>query len=72
MSDPAAGWSSVVVLGRARVLDSPAERDAALELLRRHPVFGASPRLRDAALLARAVVVRIDPDEITGRTTAPV
>lgn len=60
------------MLGRARVIDSPGERDAALELLRRHHTFGASPRLRDAARLARAVVVRIDPDEITGRTTAPV
>lgn len=71
VKDAAAGWSSVVVLGRARVLDGLGERLAAFDLLRRQRRSAGSPRLRDAALLARAVVVRIDPDEITGRTTDP-
>ncbi|HET9983784.1 MAG TPA: pyridoxamine 5'-phosphate oxidase family protein [Longimicrobiales bacterium] len=72
VKDPAVGWSSVVVLGRARPIERLAERLAAFELLRRQRRSGGSPRLRDAALLARAIVVRIEPEEITGRTTDPV
>jgi hypothetical protein len=56
----------VVVIGAARFVD---DRLKALNAIRRQCEGRLRPRSRDAARLARARFVRIDPVEMTGRAS---
>jgi len=63
-------WRSVVVTGRAEQVKASRERLAAFDALRRQvaPHRAVSASMRDAARLAGAVVVRIAPLRMTGRS----
>lgn len=66
---PGMGWRSVVVLGEARRVEGPRELLHALAALRRQTGTPGSPRPADIARIARARVYRIDPSEVTGRSS---
>ena len=59
-------WRSVIVRGRAEIVDGITEKMHAFNALRKQ-VPSATPRVSDAARLAAAKVIRIVPEEITGR-----
>lgn len=65
--DASQGWTSVVALGRVEWIEDLAGKLAAFNVLRKQ-VPASVPRLSDAARLAKANVVRIVVDELTGRT----
>lgn len=60
-------WKSVIVFGKAEVVSDVGEKLHAFNALRRQ-VPRPAARLRDAAKLAMAKVIRIIPTEITGKT----
>lgn len=65
------GWSSVVISGEARLVRGPRHWAAALRALRGQCGMNRPVTPEDALRLARARVVRIQPDRVTGRTVAP-
>lgn len=60
-------WKSVIVYGRVEVLSELGDKLHAFNALRKQ-VPRPSARVRDAAKLAMAKVVRITPTEITGKS----
>lgn len=60
-------WKSVIVYGKAEVLDGMTEKLHAFNALRKQ-IPRPTVRLRDAAALARAKVIRITPTEMTGKS----
>lgn len=60
-------WASVVVTGTGRLVDGVRARLAALRALRRQCGRLGRPRPADAARMAGTRVIRIEPEEITGR-----
>ena len=67
LQDYGRAWKSVIVYGKVEVLHDVADKLHAFNALRKQ-VPRPSARLRDAAKLAMAKVVRIVPTEITGKT----
>ena len=59
-------WRSVIVHGRVEMVEGLSEKLHAFNTLRRQ-IPSANPRLRDAAKLAAAKVIRIVPVEVTGK-----
>jgi uncharacterized protein len=64
-----AGWCSVIVAGEATPIESLAERLRALNVLRRQVAGHRTASPRDAATAARASVIRLVPEERTGRAS---
>ena len=60
-------WRSVIVFGKAEIVSDVGEKLHAFNALRRQ-IPRPAARLRDAAKLAMAKVIRIVPTEVTGRT----
>ena len=60
-------WRSVIVRGDVQIVAELNQKMHAFNILRKQMPEGFTPRLRDAAKLALAKVVRIVPTEITGR-----
>lgn len=60
-------WRSVIAKGRAELVEDLTAKMHAFNTLRKQVPSGGSPRLRDAARLAMAKVIRLTPTEITGR-----
>lgn len=67
VAEDGSAWASVVVTGTARLVDGLRPRLAALRALRRQCGHLQAVRPRDAARMSAARVIRIDPEEITGR-----
>ena len=63
--DASKGWTSVVVTGRIEWVEDVAGKLAAFNILRKQ--VPGSPRLSDAARLARASVASILVETVTGR-----
>ena len=61
-------WKSVIVFGRVEMVQDLGEKLHAFNALRKQ-IPRPAARLRDAARMAAAKVVRIVPSEITGRAT---
>ncbi|MGQ0560277.1 MAG: pyridoxamine 5'-phosphate oxidase family protein [Gemmatimonadota bacterium] len=61
-------WKSVIVYGRVEFLEDLSDKLHAFNALRKQ-IPRPAARLRDAAKLAAARVLRIVPTEITGRAT---
>lgn len=59
-------WKSVIVYGRVEILDDVGEKLHAFNALRKQ-IPRPAARVRDAAKLAMAKVIRIVPTEITGK-----
>lgn len=59
-------WKSVIVYGKAEVLGGLTEKLHGFNALRKQ-IPRPSARVRDAAALAKAKVIRITPTEITGK-----
>lgn len=70
VADGGSSWASVLVLGRARLGNGLAEKLAALRALRRQCGSREPVSPADAAGMATARVIRIDPEEVTGRAVA--
>lgn len=71
VEDRGASWRSVVVEGRAEPVSGPRGYVAALQALRRQVgKEGPPPSPSDLARLARARVIRIVPEAISGRRKA--
>lgn len=63
-------WRSVIVHGRAELVDDVAGKFSALRALRGHlSVSVTDVTLSDVAALAHARVIRLQPNEVTGRAT---
>ena len=60
-------WRSVIVRGDVEVVQDLNQKMHAFNTLRKQMPDSFTPRLRDAAKLAMAKVIRIIPTEITGR-----
>lgn len=60
-------WRSVIIYGKAELVESLSEKLHAFNTLRKQ-IPRPSARLSDAAKLAAARVIRIVPSEITGKT----
>lgn len=63
-------WASVVVAGTARVVEGLQPHLRALRALRKQRGYVGKVTPGDAMQLARARVIRIDPETMTGRTKA--
>ena len=61
-------WRSVIVRGRVELVDDLTTKMHAFNTLRKQMPESFMPRMRDAAKLAMAKVIRIVPVEITGKT----
>jgi uncharacterized protein len=61
-------WKSVIVYGKVEIVQELGEKMHAFNALRKQ-IPRPAARLRDAAKLAAAKVVRIVPSQITGRAT---
>lgn len=68
--DDGAWWGSVMVKGRAEVVDGLSAHLSALRALRKQRGIPGKATPQDAMQFARAKVIRIDPVEITGRAKA--
>jgi nitroimidazol reductase NimA-like FMN-containing flavoprotein (pyridoxamine 5'-phosphate oxidase superfamily) len=60
-------WRSVIVRGNVEMVEELSQKMHAFNTLRKQMPESFTPRMRDAAKLAMAKVVRIVPTEITGR-----
>ena len=61
-------WRSVIVKGTIELVDDLTTKMHAFNTLRKQMPESFMPRMRDAAKLATAKVIRIVPIEITGKT----
>lgn len=60
-------WRSVIVKGTIELVDELPQKLHAFNALRKQMPESFTPRMRDAAKLAMAKVIRIAPTEITGK-----
>ena len=60
-------WRSVIVKGNIELIDELPRKLHAFNALRKQMPESFTPRMRDAAKLAMAKVIRIVPTEITGK-----
>ena len=61
-------WRSVIVRGQVELVDDVATKMHAFNTLRKQMPESFMPRMRDAAKLAMAKVIRIVPVDVTGKT----
>jgi hypothetical protein len=66
LQDYGRAWRSVIVYGKAELVQDLTEKLHAFNTLRKQ-IPRPSARLRDAAKLAAAKVIRVTPTEMTGR-----